>query len=311
MDLPNDRITTCSGNGQLAEEATSESTSRRIKAGWLDHWTVVATDWKDAIANYVANHPEFIDYAAVIQLGSGTSFNKLMEKIVDRQRVQHRGLDLIILTNNLKVLEIGRDAQCEDAGVFSTMQIVLTGGSLQFSLHSLVGKYAEEGVRSQMIRPNVVFFGAAGLSFDSRDVNITYQFHEELSTQVSYGTRPTDHRVILCDHTKLGKKSAWNSGITVKSMLETTDRCTIISTFPESPTNATDRERKETEHQLQVVEAQVKAFEQLLESLAADPYFQNKEFVLRLVDREARVKREFSLSERRAKGHRQTAVKTR
>lgn len=310
MDQLNDRITTCSDNGHLAEETTSES-SRRIKAGWLDHSALVATEWKEAIAIYAANHPEFIDYAAVIQLGSGSSFNKLMEKIVDRQRVQHRGLDLIILTNNLKVLEIGRDAQCEDAGVFSTMQIVLTGGSLQFSLHSLVGKYAEEGVRSHMIRPNVVFFGAAGLSFDSRDVNITYQFHEELSTQVSYGTRPTDHRVILCDHTKFGKKSAWNSGITVKSMFETTDRCTIISTLPESPANATERDRKETEHQLQVVEAQLKAFEQLLDSLAAESFFQNKEFVLRLVDREARVKREVSLSEHRVKTPRQSTMKSR
>lgn len=303
----NDRTTTCFGNGELPDEAISEARRGRIKAGWIDHWSGVATDWKEAIAIYAANHPEFIDYGTVIQLGSGTSFNKLMEKIVDRQKDQRRGLDLIILTTNLKVLEIGRDAQYQDAGVFSTMQMILTGGSLQFSLHSFVGKYAEEGVRSRMIRPNVVFFGAAGLSFDSHDVTITYQFQEELSTQVSYATRPTDHRVILCDHTKLGKKSAWNSDITARSMLETTDRCTIVSTLPEVTPDASDRERKEIEHQIQIVDAQGTAFEQLLDRLAGDAFFENKEFALRLVDRQARVKREFSLSDRRATRMRQAA----
>src|SRR5579872_1201681 len=268
----------------------NSSTNRSMKlpphkdkrATWFYEFSKVAIDWKTALARHAASH--LIDYGTVLQMGPGTTLNFLMDRIVRRQKQEKKALDLEILTTNLQVLERGRDAQYEAPELFNTMQIILTGGFLQPSMHSLVGQYAAEGVRTSSIRPHLVFLGAFGLSFGNGEVFLTYQFENEVSTQVSYATRPTNHRVVLCDHTKLGKKAGWKANVTAESMLDETDRCTFISTHPDGDADAGA-----------IIKREVEGFGKLLERLRKKEDFKHKQLALRLVNKEGETVEEHML----------------
>lgn len=266
-----------------------------VMGAWVTECSRLAPEWKHALAHHAATH--LIGYGDVIQLGSGTTFNCLMDKIIERQVKSKKAFDLIVLTSNLQVLAKGRDAQTTNPSIFGTMQIVLTGGALQTSLDSLTGEYAAKGVSFPFIYPRTVFLGAAGLTFRDGQFTITYQFQDELSTQVAYATRPTSHRVILCDHQKLGKKAAWNSELTIDKLLAQTNECTIISTLPDKNDNSEASYMK-------TIEQEERAFLDLIEPLAANKDFADKKCAFRLIGTDGEVKREHSLSalrEQRAK----------
>jgi len=275
----------------IGNMVAEQDTEGGLSASWVQHWTNEHKDLKHALAHHAATH--LIDYGAVIQVGSGTTLNYFMEQVVELQKVNNTPLDLMILTTNLQVMGIGRDAKKDPQhkGIFDTMQIILTGGALQLSLHSLVGQYAAEAVRTDVVHPKLVFFGAAGLTFEGGRLGVSYQFEDELTTQVSYATRPTLHRILLCDQTKLGSKVAWKAaGITAESMLTQAQKCTIISTLPDE----SDVDHKKVLHE-------VEEFEKLLERLKQEKEFNEKDFSLRLVNSDGEVKLERSLAEIRGR----------
>jgi DeoR/GlpR family transcriptional regulator of sugar metabolism len=277
---------------QGSGEDCTQSQDRKhvsVEPAWVKQCSTFAPEWKRAIAEYSAIH--LIDYGDVIQLGSGTTFNAVMDRIIERQLDTKIALDLIILTSNLQVMAKGRDAQSKYQGIFGTMQIILTGGALQMSLDSLTGEYAAKGVSSESIYPKTTFFGARGLSFRG-ELTIRYQFEEEISTQVAYATRPTERRVLLCDHTKLGTKGGWKAGLTIESLLSTTDKCFVISTLP-------DDNSEDSAQAIKTIEEEEQELRSLLSRLlAADSAgkYAKKEFALRLLDIDGNVKRETSLS---------------
>lgn len=287
------------GRGRNGETRAAAPQNRSIGASsvkegaaWVKQSSRREPDSKRAIAHYAATH--LIEYGDVIQVGSGTTFNALMDKIIEGQLDKQNGLDLIILTSNLQVLSRASDAQSRDQSIFGTMQIILTGGALQMSLDSLIGEFAAEGVKTELIHPRTTFFGASGLSF--RDgLTVRYQFEEEISTQVAYATRPTSRRVLLCDHTKFGRKTGWKAGLTLESLLLNTDTCLIISTLPEGNSKESVQWRKVIEQEEDELRVLLRS---LLSGPAADTYA-DKEFALRLVDRRGKVIRQVALSELR------------
>jgi DeoR/GlpR family transcriptional regulator of sugar metabolism len=225
---------------------------------WVTHNSEIGVEWKRAIARYAATH--MIGYGDVLQLASGTTLNFLMEEIVETQANQHT-LDLIILTSNLQVLAKGRDTLYRNPSAFGNTQIILTGGMLSFALDSLVGEYAANGVRLDIVYPRTVFFGATRLTF-REGLTLTYQFQDQISTQLAYATRPTDHRVILCDHAKFGKKTGFRAEINIRSLLENCSQCSVISTLPDE------------EVALRVVEQEEESLRWLLEPMIDDPQFE-------------------------------------
>ena len=247
---------------------------------WVQYTAEISQDCKRALAEYAATH--LVNFGMVIQVGSGTTFNYLMDEVIERQKCQKQALNLMVLTTNLIVLEKGMAAQKEHPDIFNTMQLILTGGSPQLSLHSVSGEFAAEGVANDIIHPDTIFFGAAGLCFDRGDIEITYQFQDELSTQVAYATRPAEHRVLLCDHTKLGKKSAWKAKLTLESVLSKSDRFSIVSTMPD-----------DADPSMEMIKAQVNGFKTIVSALDKATWA-SKVIELRFVDKKGAVKLEVS-----------------
>ena len=140
----------------------------------------MAVKWKRALGLHAATH--LIKHGDVIQGGPGTTNVALMNELVERQIATKRGLDLIIMTTSLPIMAVGRDAKEKHVEILQGMQLILTGGALQGPIDSLVGYYSVEGICSKKIRPNYVFLGASGLSFDP-EFNMRYQFEEELSSR--------------------------------------------------------------------------------------------------------------------------------
>jgi DeoR/GlpR family transcriptional regulator of sugar metabolism len=251
------------------------------RATWVQTRSEVAIEWKRAVSNYAATH--LIQHGDVVQGGPGTTNVEFMESLVARQVATKRGLDLIFMTTSLPVMAKGRDAKEKHVEILQGMQLILTGGAFQGPIDSLVGPYAVQGIRSEMLRPNWVFFGSAGLSF-APSFSIRYQFDDELATQEAYATRPTDHRVLLCDHTKLGRNVGWKANLNVESILEHAKSFQIVTTYPDTadPSRA-------------FVDEQVEGFRNLLKNLAEEigrhehHPLRGKEFALRLVNKSGEV----------------------
>jgi len=268
---------------RIDERATGQQVGSR-RATWVQTRSEVAIDWKRALGNHAATH--FIQHGDVVQGGPGTTNVEFMDAIVARQVTTKRGLDLIFMTTSLPVMARGRDAKEKHVDILQGMQLILTGGAFQGPIDSLVGPYAVQGIRSEMLRPNWVFFGSAGLSF-APSFSIRYQFDDELATQEAYATRPTDHRVLLCDHTKLGRNVGWKANLSIESVLEHAKSFRIVTTYPDASDPAST-----------IVDEQVEAFRNLLKNLAKEIAndenhpLRGKEFALRLVNKSGEVAKE-------------------
>jgi DeoR/GlpR family transcriptional regulator of sugar metabolism len=275
-------------NGTQANGAAGHDIN--VSAAWVTTRSGRQPASKLAIAQYAAGH--LIEYGDVIQLGSGTTLNALMDKIIERQIEQKKALDLIILTSNLQVLSRASEAKSNEQSLLGTMQIILTGGALQPSLDSLIGEFAAAGVKTELIQPTTSFFGAQGLSF--RDgLTIRYQFEEEISTQVAYAMRPTSRRVLLVDHTKFGSKTGWKAGLTLESLLSNTETCYVITTLPEGDSEEDVRWRRVIEQEEHELRASLR---NLLRADTKGEY-DDKQFALLLVDSDAKIVRQVALSE--------------
>lgn len=275
-----------------------------VERSWIQKRSTIAVEDKRRLARYAATH--LVAHGDVIFIGSGTSLTALMHEITTRQASGER-LDLEVVTSNLQIIAMGRgtghDGQQKDKTqeqeearflqAFKGTQIVLTGGEVNSSLDSLTGDHAALGIKDPLFHPTTVFFGARGLSFRGGLV-ITYQFLDELSAQVAYATRPTKRRVILCDHTKLGITEGRQAPIEIGSLLEHSTECIVLSTEPESATEA------------QVVKEEVEAFNSLCGNLALNDAYRDKELALWMVTRagERRILGSMATLRQRSRGKR-------
>jgi DeoR/GlpR family transcriptional regulator of sugar metabolism len=241
-----------------------------------------AKEWKQVLAQHAATHLP-LKYGQVIQIGSGTTLNYLMDEIIRVQTAEDPALDLVIVTSNLQVFWRGRNALYDHPKQFANTQVILTGGLFHSSLDSLVGAYAAEGIRADVILPDTLFFGAAGLSFQG-GVSLSYQFDVELATQVAYATRQVHLRVLLCDHTKLGKRRPFRADLSIESLLEKATDCLVLSTLPDDDIEARENIAKEQE-----------ALTDSLKRLASNLKYRRNNFTFRLLERDGRVNGEISL----------------
>jgi DeoR/GlpR family transcriptional regulator of sugar metabolism len=264
------------------ESAAAQSNDRVNLKSWVVRSGDTAKLWKNALAKYVISH-RLIKYGDSLLIGSGTTFIYLMKEIVETQIVKREAPDLAIVTSNLQVLYAVRDAQGKRADLFGNTQVILTGGRLNNSLDSLIGDYAALAARSELFNPRIVFFGAAGLSFRN-GLNISFQFEEEISTQVAFATRPTVDRILLVDHYKLGKPSFYNARLSLHALMQGAQNCYVITTF--------DPDRGEV---VSMLKEEQKALTQLLKPLANAEDMNGKDFIFRTIRVDGSVEHEICL----------------
>jgi DeoR/GlpR family transcriptional regulator of sugar metabolism len=256
------------------------------KPQYLRSWVVrsgkTVPEWKRALAHHVVGH-RFIKYGSSLLLGSGTTPIFLIQEIIRAQTVKLEPWDLAIFTSNLQVFWELRDARQKYAEIFGDTQVILTGGKINNALDSLIGDYAARAVRSSHINPSLVFFGAAALSFRQR-LQVSFQFEEEIATQVAFATRPTEQRFLLVDHTKIGKSCFYDAELSIEALLDRTRQAYIITTIdPADPTAMANLQKEE------------EALERLLTPLVNDPKFADKDFIFRVVKEDGSVHKELSL----------------
>ncbi|SPF36039.1 hypothetical protein SBA4_180041 [Candidatus Sulfopaludibacter sp. SbA4] len=253
---------------------------RAVDTTWVARHKDMAMEWKRAIARWVANH--YIRYGDVVQVGSGTQMTTFIEGIQDRQSDKKERLDLLVLTSNLEVAPTGRQP-----GKYP-MRIILTGGEVLESLYCLAGEYAARAVSTELFFPRVVVLGAAGIKFtDQRP--LSYHFPDEVSTQVAYATRPTEHRIIMCDHTKFGFHDGLKADLTLRDLLAGAEKCTVVTSMPDNDQVAVDRLKGEED-----------ALRKSLNALPKNE-FAGKDFVLEFVSRDGTRAGGLSLKEERAR----------
>lgn len=262
----------------------------RSESSWVTHCSKLQTDYKRAISNHVVTH--LLGFSQVIQMGSGTTINSLMGAIIDFQTKENNSLDLTILTTNLEIARMGMEAADRNAALFRSTQVIITGGTLLESLYSLVGDYAAKNVHTELILPDIVFIGVAGIGFFDNDIHFSYHFEQELTTQESYATRKTERRIILCDHTKLGKTTRWQATKTnISQLLNDTNECIIISSYP-------DKEDSDYEEYVKKVDDQINRYKKMLEFWRKEwknNHSETAQMRFRLITKKGEVKEEIKL----------------
>lgn len=267
---------------------------------WIEKRSKEAVDWKSALAQYGATH--LVGHGDALYVGSGTTLSQIVFEIISRQ-ASGELLDLLVITSNLQVIGMGREkpgveknsndreqeAQARFLKAFQATQIAVTGGVLNPSLDALTGDEAVRAILDPDVHPGTVFFGARGLSFRGR-LSITYQFRDEISAQVAYATRPTNRRVILCDHTKLGITKGIRAAIDIDALLDKCDECIFLSTLPEPHSKEAAR-----------VQLEVEAFEELCAKLLPEQRYRQKELALWMITRTGERKKVISLMALREK----------
>src|SRR5207244_3328657 len=129
---------------------------------------------------------------------------------------------------------------------------------------------------------HAIFFGASGLTF-CNGFRIAYNYADECPTQLIYATRPSNMRVLMADHTKLGITSGATIQVTIASMLEHCNLVIIVSDFDLAQAPPEQRA---------LIEREARGLHSLLEPLKNNTQFESKNFIFRLVDLEGAVVRE-------------------
>lgn len=137
--------------------------------------------------------------------------------------------NVTVITNNAKAI------QCERS---SDILVVLTGGELREPKESMVGDFALNNL--MRVTASKCFLGCAGLTPEQ---GLTTSVLQEASINETMLNRATQ-RIILADHSKIGKTQSFVSG-----NLRSGDR---IITDTESPRNILDRFRKKGIEVIQV-----------------------------------------------------------
>src|SRR4051812_5689488 len=110
---------------------------KSLSSAHVPNWLLIRSRnermWKMALAKYATRH--HMTERSVVQIGSGTTSAYLMREIVQHQVKKERSLESVIITNNLEVVEIGREALIPHNDLLGTTQVILTGGALHQSLH--------------------------------------------------------------------------------------------------------------------------------------------------------------------------------
>lgn len=151
----------------------------------------------------------------------------------------------------------------------------------------MIGDHAALSIRSDLFNPRLVFVGAAGLSFRN-GLNISFQFEEEISTQKAFATRSTTDRVLLCDHSKVGRPSFYNLKLSIEELMKDAQNCYVITTYDPASHDV-----------VAVLEQEEKALKDLLQPLADKAEFEGKDFVFRMVRADGSVERELRLNDLR------------
>jgi len=266
-----------------AADDTEGAESRKMISAWNDHHEKKQATPKAVVAQYVATH--LVQFGQVIQMASGTTLTAVMNKLIERQTITKKPLELIIMTTNLDIANLAREASLVHPAIFATQQVLLTGGELHPSLLSLVGPLAAQGVMTAAINPSIVILGAAAVSFQADYGALIYHYGNELGTQIAYANRPTKHRIIIFDCEKLNIESGFKS-TSFDQTLKTADEVSLICNFPDTGT------REEIDR----VRAEIEKFEEMLDRMKHDKsgILANKTFRLRLIDSSGNVHTEIS-----------------
>ena len=228
IDTPHGRLINARSAGDQNDEV-----SDRDPSPWVDYKIRRSEEEKRGLAAFCVRHmlQDVDGPALVVQLASGTTNTYVMDQMISALSEEDLALDLTVVTTNLTVMELGRDALRHRKRVDS-LQVIVTGGTTNWSLHSLLGEHAAMGVASPSYYPDYVVFGAKGISFRDGRLRLLYQFERELATQRAYATRPTYERIVLCDDSKLRERVGFELPVDPADLMRDADRLTFVLTRP-------------------------------------------------------------------------------
>lgn len=227
-------------NGMVVEQRPEECQAASNHRGYTDSKISQQRKSKEAIAKYVVKY--IIEDCMSIFLDAGSTIHQIGLRLFDDCSCRS---GLTIMTNNMLVFEEFRERSVEmyEKGNF----LSLSGGSYIQNHQALFGLAAEEALKA--FNPHVVIIGVSGFVINDEDVPQGVFHHDivsEVMTKRVIVQKPTSHRVIVCDYSKIGRPDASRIATIQDLAAQNAKRCTIVTSIviedPCSPLSEEDRE---------------------------------------------------------------------
>ena len=202
---------------------------------------------KKAIAKHIANN--LIDPQTTVFLDAGSTVRLVAQEIFSRETSMggasaHEQLKLCIITNNMFIFQdFNKYLQDGDLPADHSLSLVLTGGEYDMQHDALFGTIAVASLDA--IKCHVSIIGTSGITLDKEGGPHSHALTAEKVIKKSIFKKKVQHRIIVCDHTKLGQEDSLLCGKT-QNIIDKTEKCTIVIGVP----NKVDFLRKKIDAEL-------------------------------------------------------------
>lgn len=199
------------------------------KTDWNSIRRQIAKQSKETITEFILRFMQC--HGMSVQFGSGSLHGIIADRLIQQQVDSGNPLDLTIYTHNEDVAARIRAAKLADPILFANTELETPAGEIDKALQAQLSHCAAKGIATPTFRPAVTLVTAFGISFTG-DVNLTYKFDRELLTAEALVTRPTQHRIIAGDHSKIGKDAFHRLCVDLRRLVEDTERLSFVITRP-------------------------------------------------------------------------------
>jgi len=194
---------------------------------------------KKMLAQYVAGKlikPEttvFLDAGSTIRSVAQAIFeieNAENGKVEIESQRRHEQMKLCIMTNNMMIFQDFNDYLTRGGlPADHSLSLVLTGGEYDMQHDALFGCIAVASLEAIKCHTSVI--GTSGITLEKEGGPHSHALTAEKVIKEAIFKKKVDHRIIVCDHTKLGREDSLPCG-KMEDIRHNAKKCTIVIGAP-------------------------------------------------------------------------------
>ncbi|MBM3242301.1 hypothetical protein FJZ31_39035 [Candidatus Poribacteria bacterium] len=181
---------------------------------------------KKMLAEYVAK--DLIKPETTVFLDAGSTIQCVGQAIFERE--YREKMKLCIMTNNMMIFQnFNKCLQDGRLPANHSLSLVLTGGEYDMQHDALFGCIAVASLEA--IKCHTSIIGTSGITLEKGGGPHSHALTAEKVIKEAIFKKKVEHRIIVCDHTKLGREDSLLCG-KIEDIVKDADKCTIVIGCP-------------------------------------------------------------------------------
>jgi len=189
---------------------------------------------KQSLADFVTD--KLIAPETTIFLDAGSTMATIATALFKRENSRptkaehHRQMKLCIVTNNMIIFrDFNNFVRDNLLPGDHSLSLVMTGGEYDRQHEALFGCVTEASLDA--VKCHIAVMGTSGLSLQADSGIHSHALTAEKVTKNAIFGKRVQHRIIVCDHSKIGREDTLLCG-EMRNVLKNADRCTIVVGTP-------------------------------------------------------------------------------